>query len=64
MTLLNRILDARAEILALTNAILVAAGQFGFNLNEGQQTALNTLVSAVLVAAARILMYQNGRASE
>ena len=56
MSILDRILDARAEVLALVNGIVYAAGQFGFSLTDEQQAAINGLVSVGLILAARIFM--------
>jgi hypothetical protein len=55
MSILERIVDTRLEIVALANATAVAIAQFGFSVTEEQQVAVTGVINAFLIVAYRIV---------
>lgn len=55
MTILDRIVEARLELVALVNAATIAVASFGFDVSEAQQAAITGVVNAVLIVGYRLV---------
>lgn len=54
-TMLDRIVEARLEFVALTNAAVITITQFGASVTDEQQVAITGLVNAVFILGWRLV---------